>query len=98
MSTLTENANQNMKSLKLVTILILVSAAFSQCSKDDPSAKSRKISILTSDVWITESVINSADGDLTFQYTNFEIAFVKNGDAGFDGDYYLADGGTAFPE
>jgi len=87
-----------MKSIKFTAIFILLAASFSQCSKDDPSAKSRKISILTSDVWITESVTNSADGDITFQYTDFAIAFVKDGEAGFDGEYYLTGGGIAFPE
>lgn len=88
-----------MKSIKFILTLFVASTVIFQCSKDnEPSLKSQKIKLLASDVWVTESVLNSEDGDLTFQYTDFTIAFVKNGDAGFDGDYYLTGGGHAFPE
>jgi hypothetical protein len=88
-----------MKTLNLFLIMLITSSAFFKCTtEDDLSRKDEKIEMLTRAPWVADNVSNDADGDLTFQYTNFVIAFVRNGDGSFDGDYYLSEGGHAFPE
>lgn len=85
---------------KTIDITILTIAFFMiACSKDkDPSAKDHLINLLTEDVWVTEQVLNSADGDVTGQYKDFTIVFLKNPNSGFVGDYYTDHGSYAFAE
>jgi hypothetical protein len=83
--------------MKKIQILFLVLLAFVACSKkDEVSPKDSFINSLTSSTWVTESVYNETDGDLTSLYSNFSIAFRKNQSGGYAGDYYVANGGHAF--
>jgi hypothetical protein len=83
-----------------ITLITLIAIAFTflQCSKDDSGVKEEKINMLTSGAWVPGSVINSEDGDLTSEYRDFTIIFLKTSDSLFDGDYYVSQGGRAFPE
>jgi hypothetical protein len=88
-------ANMNrMKSLLL--ILAVVGSACSDDNSFDPEKQQTKW--LTSDVWVVDRVENDADGDLTFQYPNFAIAFVDTDDNAFSGEYYVTGGGKIFLE
>jgi hypothetical protein len=88
----------NMKTPKLLLALLAL-FGYNQCAEDHHvTLKESQIRMLTSNVWIPALVENSSDGDLTFQYTDFAIAFIKSDKQGFDGDYYLSGGGNAFKE
>ena len=81
--------------LPALLLLMLVMA----CGEDTESnPRAEMIDMLTASTWITESVMHSTDGDLTFQYEEFSITFMKNEASGFDGDYLVLNGGNAFPE
>jgi hypothetical protein len=87
----------NMKSVFILLLFIFI--LLIQCAKDhDPSARERDIKLLTGGVWVVESVTSDVDGDLTIQYPDLMITFLTNGKDGFDGDYYIAGGGRAFPD
>jgi hypothetical protein len=87
-----------MRRAKTLFIVILALMLF-HCSKQtDPTPKEQMIKLLTSDMWTTESVQKDEAGDVTSDYAEFGIAFESRPDADFDGDYYVAGGGRAFPE
>ena len=80
-----------------IQILFLALFAFVACSKkDEVSPKDSFINSLTASTWVTESVYNETDGDLTSQYTAFSIVFKKNSGSNYNGDYYVANGSHAF--
>lgn len=80
-----------------IQILFLALLASVACSKkDEVSPKDSFINSLTASTWVTESVYNETDGDLTSQYTSFSIVFRKNSSSGYNGDYYVANGSRAF--
>lgn len=70
----------------------------SACSSDDKktSDEDKMISKFTESTWAAERVEHGTDGDLTFQYEDFSLAFTKSGSGTFLGDYYVANGGNAF--
>ena len=83
--------------LKIFSLAILVSL-FS-CKDDDAnsSAEKLKTEMLTAESWGHPQVTHT-DGDLSDQYTNFAIVFTSNGSAGFNGTYFVSNGGNAFTE
>ena len=76
--------------------VLLLSACHDDEKGTDPRTKN--MNLLTSSVWVTESVDHTTDGDLTFQYENFSIAFTQTGSSGMDGEYIAVNGGNAFPD
>ncbi len=86
-----------MNKVIIFTSLILVLMAGS-CKKDELTMQEIKINQLTSAPWKAVSVENAIDGDLTIQYIGFSISFLKNEQAGFNGEYYLLHGGVAFKD
>ncbi|MBX2964124.1 MAG: hypothetical protein KF687_16555 [Cyclobacteriaceae bacterium] len=87
-----------MKSILTISAIAFL-LAFSACSSDDAvNERDQQINLLTSAPWITQSVMHATDGDLTDQYQNFSITFIKNPVSGFDGDYFVVNGSYAFPE
>jgi hypothetical protein len=83
--------------MRIFIILIFASVLIQCSSSSDPDAKEEKIKWLTHDAWVAENV-SSDEGDLTFQYTDFVIIFMRNPNDTFDGDYYSTGGGHAFSE
>ncbi|HCW06017.1 MAG TPA: hypothetical protein DGG95_01485 [Cytophagales bacterium] len=66
------------------------------CSKtNNVSPKENFLSSLTGHTWVTQSVYNETDGDLTSLYTNFSIVFTK-GSSNTGGNYSVVNGSRAF--
>jgi hypothetical protein len=76
-------------------ILVLITGA---CQKDDLTMQESKINQLTSAPWKAVSVESATDGDLTIQYIGFSMSFLKNKQAGFNGEYYVQHGGVVFKD
>jgi hypothetical protein len=68
------------------------------CADTEMSKRDAKIKQLTRAPWFPESVVHEADGDLTHQYETLAFSFTKNGSADFDGEYFVVNGGVAFPD
>ncbi|HEY0741855.1 MAG TPA: hypothetical protein VGD40_10345 [Chryseosolibacter sp.] len=87
------------KTILVITLAMLVVLVVIQCSKEkDPSPKEQKMHMLTDGAWMVDKVHNNADGDITSLYATFAIAFSKSPFGNFEGDYYVAAGGRAFPD
>ncbi|HEY3405904.1 MAG TPA: hypothetical protein VGK59_21110 [Ohtaekwangia sp.] len=87
-----------MKATLYFSVLLFLFQA-SACSEDEStSAKDNMIRQLTESTWIAESVEHGTDGDLTFQYDDFSIAFTSSESGNFLGDYLVANGGYAFAD
>ena len=76
-------------------IVVLMMGA---CKKDELTMQESKINQLTSAPWKAVSVESASDGDLTIQYIGFSISFLKNEQAGYNGEYYVLHGGVAFKD
>lgn len=84
---------------KIITTLTLLAVLFTACKEDsDPSAREKTINKLTASAWIADQVTHSTDGDLTFQYEDFSMLLSKSNANNYDGEFYIANGGNAFPE
>jgi hypothetical protein len=68
------------------------------CKDDDPNAHDQMINTLTKAPWVAVSVDHATDGDLTFQYEDFSMVFTKAAANSYDGEFYIANGGYAFPD
>ena len=84
-------------------IIAIVALGFTgllvSCNKNSESSpKDKAIDMITANAWETESVQHDTDGNLTFQYENFTIAFTKKTSSNYSGEYVVANGGTAFPD
>jgi len=83
------------KILNLLAVALVFQ--FAACKDDELSAHDQIVSDLTSGPWVAESVDHSTDGDLLFQYEEFSMVFAKTASNSYDGEYYVANGGHAFP-
>lgn len=87
-----------MKSIFKITIL-LIALQLSGCGGDnEKSNKEVKTDMLTQSPWGHAQVTHSPDGDLSGQYENFSILFTDQSADGFDGTYFISNGGYAFSE
>jgi hypothetical protein len=80
-----------------LTIILLIA---NSCSDKETGADERtlKINEIVSSPWTNAVVTHSTDGDLSFQYEDFSIAFIKNPGSSYDGDFIVTHGGYAFEE
>ena len=83
----------------LTLIAIVALFQLSACKDDNEvSAHDKNVNMLTASAWGDAVVMNSTDGDLSDQYTDFIMVFTKKPENGFDGTYVIANGSYAFPE
>jgi len=80
-----------------IQILTMALLSFFSCKKHSESPKESMLNTISTS-WVAESVMNEPDGNITFEYTDFTITFVKKSSNGFDGEYYINNGSYAFPE
>ncbi len=83
--------------LTLGVCLVLVQLAACKNDADEPTAREKAIATLTKASWGHAHVTHS-DGDLSDQYENFVIQFIKAPASGFDGTFIITAGGYAFAE
>lgn len=89
-----------MKSIKrfLTLAALLVLIQFVACKdSDEPGAREKAIATLTVTSWGHARVTHS-DGDLSEQYEDFVIQFIKSPSSGYDGTFVITEGGYAFEE
>jgi len=86
-----------MKSILKITVLLLV--LLSGCHDDNGKSKLEiKMDMLTASSWGNAKVTHNPDGDLSSQYTKFVITFSNDKTKGFNGVYFISNGGYAFSE
>lgn len=81
--------------LKLIGLLFVLQ--LSSCNDDGENKQEVMTNILTKSGWGHATVTHS-DGDLSDQYSNFSMLFTKQPSSGFDGTYFISNGGYAFSE
>lgn len=83
--------------MKNIFSFLLLGMLCLACSKkNEVSPQDSFIRTLTASGWVTESVYNETDGDITSQYANFSLVFRQSSDSGYNGEYYVANGSHAF--
>ena len=83
----------------LAVIYLLMACLAMSCGNDDePNVQEQKVNLLTADTWVIDQVVSKSDGNLTEQYKDFAIAFLKKEASEFEGDYFIVDGGHAFQQ
>lgn len=86
-----------MKNIFKISIFLFALQLIS-CSDDNgPSKKAVATKMLTTSAW-GHAQVTHTDGDLSGQYTNFSILFTDAASTGFDGTYFISNGGNAFSE
>lgn len=84
---------------KIMIFLALFAFTLTACSDDNEiGAREQVINNLTASSWVAEQVLHATDGDLTFQYEEFSIRFTKGNATNYDGEFYVLNGGNAFPQ
>jgi len=85
--------------MRTAICLFFTVTLFLSCSDDEKvSPKDKMINQITESTWVVEQVEHGTDGDLTFQYTDFSLAFTASGSGDFIGEYFVGHGGYAFPD
>lgn len=87
-----------MKKILTLTALIVLFQLSACKDNNEISQHDQTVNTLVASTWGNASVTNSADGDLSDQYTDFIMVFTSKPADGFDGTFLIANGLYAFPE
>ncbi|HMG92391.1 MAG TPA: hypothetical protein VK589_20175 [Chryseolinea sp.] len=87
-----------MKNILTLTLLALMFQLAGCNSDDDANPKSQNAQLLTATPWSHAVVTHTTDGDLSDQYENFAISFIRKAENGYEGTFIISNGGYAFPE